>query len=245
MNFKLKHIDIISSEKVDYTALMKDERGIRKYRFWQIFTFVNNFKKTMLQVEELRHIDFKNIAEVDDCKIKKPSDISLISFSAAIEIQSLFSKDNSEESIGELMAKTIAMCCFSENNYKVKFDSDSIEYKKFLEKVRNSELLSMVGLYHWIDKSFTQSDANWNKLFSDVSVPDKNYDEAGGHRMNGFKIITTIKNICRDFNVPYEESLQIPYGITQASALEAATQAHIQHLMTEIIERKMRNERKS
>lgn len=243
MDFKLKHLDIIAEEKVNYFVLIKEVSGFDKWRFWKVFHFIKSFKKIHAQVTNLRNIDLKNITEFPDCEIKRPENIDLIPFTAMIELQLLFGNQNSpDREIGDLMTETIAMACFS-SNYNIPFDSDSEYFRLFKERVGNSNMLHMIGLYKWIDSAVSESSKFWERSFFEVEVVDRDYELAGGAKMNQFNVLMTIKNTCNDFNVPYKEALQMPYGMTQANSLAKATQGHIQHIMSQSIEARMRSER--
>lgn len=243
MKFKLKHLDIISKETVDYKELANIIGRFNKWKFWKVFKFIKSFKEMYVEIESFNTLDFTKIEEDPNCKIKRPESIDMIPFSAMVELQILFGSANSpDREIGELVIDTISYSCY-DSNCTVPFDSDSEAFKNFREEVANSELLPMIGLYRWIDASVTESQENWSNSFNQVEVFDKDYEQAGGSRMSQFNILMTIKNTCTDFNLPYKEALLMPYGMTQANSLAKATQAHIQHLMSQAIEERMRAER--
>ncbi len=125
------------------------------------------------------------------------------------------------------------------------YDRESQEFQEFREKVLDSNLVDMLGLFNWVNSVVEESQARWAEAFFKVEVADPDYVQAGGDRMNQFNIINTIKNTCVDFNIPYKEALQMPYGMTQVNSLAKATQGHIQHLMTKSIERRMKMQREN
>lgn len=242
MVIKLKHLDILSSEEVDYTSLMKDISIYSKWRFWKIFEFIKLFSTVRQEVELVRQTEVKEVSENSNCKILRPESINSIPFMAMIDLQALFDRGGEEKTIGNLIIETISIACFSSNN-KQDYDSESIEFSNFRQQVANENIFDMLGLYNWLDQSIVESQLMWEEQFSEVEVTDKDYDNAGGRRMNKFNVLVTIKSICQDFNVPYKDALQMSYGITQANSLAKATQSHIQHLMSIAIEERMRNKR--
>lgn len=243
MRFKLKHLDVISQEKVNYIELANIIGRFNRWKFWKVFKFIKSFKEMYAEIESFHKLDLNKIEESPNCKILRPESIDLIPFVAMVELQILFnSSDSPDKEVGELITDTIAYSCYSSNR-TVPFESDSKEFKEFREEVSNSDLLDMVGLYKWINKSVTESQRTWEILFQQVEVVDKDYEQAGGGRMSQFNVLMTIKNTCTDFNLPYKEALLLPYGMTQANSLAKATQTHIQHLMSKAIEERMRAER--
>lgn len=245
MEFKLKHLDIISAKQVDYSTLMKDVGEVNRWRSWKVFKFIETSKQLYHEVDIIRQMDVSKVRESEHCNIKRPNDIDIIPLSAMIELQMLFSNgSNSERPVGELIADMISIACFCANNAG-DFDSDSEQFKTFKHQVQNSELIAMLGLYQWIDKAINKSSDIWDRRFKECEIIDKDYEQAGGSRMNQFSLILTIRNTCTDFCVTYQQALQMPYGITQANSLAKATQSHIQQIMTDIIEARMRSDRKS
>jgi hypothetical protein len=242
MIYKLRFLDQICEEKVDFNKIMKEVYTYNRWKFWKIFDFIRFFRKMQAQIEEIKQIDPKKARVNEESLIKKPQNVDNITFIAMMELQTLLGKDNSEEKIGQLMTEIISIVCFSSNNEQ-DFDIDSIEFKNFREKILDENLFDMLGLYNWIDSSLEQSELNWKKLFFEVEFPDKDYSSAGGEGMNQFNVINTIKSICTDFNLKFNEALQFDYGLTQINSLSKAKQAHIQHLMTKIAEDRMKRQR--
>ena len=101
----------------------------------------------------------------------------------------------------------------------------------------------MFGLYNWIVRNLTTSAEDWNKRFFSVEVSDQDYETAGGHRMAQFNVITTIKSICEDFNLPFKEAWQLSYNLIQTNSYAKATQNHIQDQMRILKEGKMNAKR--
>lgn len=239
---KLKHLDAISKENVDFKPILKDFISYNRWKFWKIFSFIKSIKNITNEIDMLRNIDFKKIDEYTDCRIKKPDGVDSIPFIAMIELQQLFGSDVNEKDMGDLMIDTISLACYSANR-KEDFDSESESYLEFKKYVSETNLLHAVGLYKWIEREIDKSSLDWQQRFFNVEVEDKDYEAAGGSRMNQFNVLMTIKNTCIDFNIPYKEALLMPYGMTQANSLSKATQAHVQDTMSKIIESRMRQQR--
>jgi hypothetical protein len=243
IKIKLKYLDIISADKVDYAYLLSDICGIKKWRRWHILYFMKSYRALYKEVERIRKLDLTEPVDLEDCEIQKPQQIDLITYAAMIELHSLFTSESSiDRPVGDLMADTITMACFSANN-KEPYDSESQAWKDFKTRVENCDMMQMIGLYKWISKAVDESTVTWNEAFFDVEVPNPDYDDAGGKRMNQFNVLLTLQNIAKDFNVSYVEAWQVPYGMSQVSSLAQATRGYVQHNMTKIIEARMKRER--
>ncbi len=240
--FKIKHLDLISAPEVDYAQVMREVSGLTKWRFWNVFKFIKLYKSVYNQVEILRQIDPAKVEESENCSIKRPAYIDLITFSAMMELVSMFAENQEDKGMGELMIDTIAIVCFSANR-KEDFDMESEAFISFREEVANCELVSAMGLYRWIGKALDESQEMWNKAFFEVETTDEDFVQAGGHRMGQFSVLMTLKTICNDFNVDYKQAAQMPYGMTQANSLARATEAHIRQIMTASVQAKMKAER--
>lgn len=240
---KLKFLTSISSEQIDYKTLLQEILGVKKLRWYDSIRFIRVFKKLSLEIESLRQLKVKEIEESKDCKVKRPDSIDLIAYGAMTELQVLF-ENPGEREIAELISETIALSCY-ESHTKNSFDSDSREFKKFLEYVSNSDLVEMLGLYNWIDAELKASKDKWDRHFTSVLVHDKDWDNAGGKMMEKFHILSTIKTTCAAFNLNYYEVLKFPYALVMTNLLSDSTKGFIQDRMRAIIESRMRTENKN
>lgn len=235
---KLKHLRELNQQTPNLAPLMKDIDGFKKSRFNRTNKFIASYKRMAQLVREYGKVDAKLLSLSDDCKIKMPTNIDNITFSAMMELRMLISK-GSEMDIIDAIIETIAIACFSENN-EGKFDTESSIYNRFKTRIEDLSAISMIGLFNWIQERFNVSQDMWDERFESVYVEDPDYLEAGGERMRQFNVIITIKDICNDFNVPYDDAWQIPYGIVSANSYAKATSGHIQSQMTDIKERKLK-----
>jgi len=243
ISIKLKFLSVVSAEKVDTGLIIKDLITYNRWKFWKIFSLVRFLRALTTKINEVRAMDFKEVEETIDCKVKRPENIDLIPFAAMIELQQYFGNVEGEsKKIETLVSNVIALVCYSQNRTK-DFDSSSEDYKEFLQEVLDSDLVEMMGIYKWIEKAIELSSSQWNERFKDVETVNKDYDSAGGSRMDQFNVLTTIKNTALDFNIPYTEAMLLPYGMTQANSLSKATANHIQEVMSKIIEARMKQER--
>jgi hypothetical protein len=243
ISIKLKFLSTVSAEKVDTGLIIKDLITYNRWKFWKIFSLVRFLRALTTKINEVRAMDFKEVEETIDCKVKRPENIDLIPFAAMIEVQQYFGNVEGEsKKIETLVSNVIALVCYSQNRTK-DFDSSSEDYKEFLQEVLDSDLVEMMGIYKWIEKAIEASSSQWNERFKDVETVNKDYDSAGGSRMDQFNVLTTIKNTALDFNIPYTEAMLLPYGMTQANSLSKATANHIQEVMSKIIEARMKQER--
>ena len=239
---KLKHLDAISKEEINYSILAKDLLNYNRWKFWKMFSLVKKIDKLQKHILEIRSLDFTKIEESEFCTIKRPSEIDEMPLIAMLELQGLFDRDVEDIAIGELIIQTISISCFSANSSS-KFDIESDEFADFRNKVSGSDLVYSMGLYQWINSSFNKSSQDWNKAFFEVEVINGEYDQAGGKMMEKFNVLATIKNTCQDYNMDYYSAMQIPYGIVQATGLMKATAGYVEHKMSEIAEARMRTDR--
>lgn len=243
ISIKLKFLSVVSAKKVDTRLIIKDLITYNRWKFWKIFSLIRFLNALTAKINEIREMDFKEVREVKDCKIKRPQNIDLIPFASMIEVQQYFGNvEGSSEKIENLVSNVISLVCYSQNKEK-DFDSSSEDYKEFLQEVLDSDLVEMMAIYKWIEKALEASSSQWNERFKDVETVNKDYDSAGGSRMDQFNVLTTIKNTAIDFNIPYTEAMLMSYGMTQANSLSKATANHIQEIMSKIIEARMIQER--
>ena len=236
---KIKHLNEFRNETINYAMLMVDlDDYTPGRRLGKNKRFATSFQKVYAFIEEIKVLEPKDVEYTASCSILKPNSIDDITFSAMMELQQLIGNPG-DRSMPDLMIETISIACYSENNAH-DFDVDTNSYKQFKNLVANSNAMHMLGLYNWIDEQITNTTKEWQQRFFSVEVTDKDYEQAGGDRMNQFNVITTIKNTCTDFNVPYKEAWQLSYGLIQTNSYAKATSAHIQSQMTDIKEAKMK-----
>ena len=239
-NFKLKHIDALMSENVNYAYLMT-EFGYRKTFFRKRHNFKRAFSETYNFIESIKDFDPKNIELNPECDIKYPENIDSISFKAMMTVVSYM--NNSDDLLSESMAMVIAIVCFSEN-CGGDFEQSGYRFDSFKKKVLNARAFDMIGLFNLLDKKLIESAEFWERRFLEVDVSDEDYLNAGGSMMNGFNVVNTIKNICSDFNYTEERAWQVPYALTQTNSLSKATQSFIQDRMRKIKEDRMKAQRR-
>lgn len=239
---KLKHLDKLTGPRIDYVGLLVDIEGYKNTWFNRKFVLTKQFTKLFNDMKEVKQIEPKDIVWKEDCEIKKPDNVDNISFAAMMTLQAYLGGTD-EMSTGDMMAEIISITCFSENNEE-DFDSESIAYKDFKSLVKESNAVSMIGLYNWLDKAIIESGKYWQKRFFEVEVDDKDYEQAGGQRMGEFNIVNSIKAICNDFGYNEKQAWQVPFILVQQNSLGKATQGHIQHVMSKIKEDRMKANQK-
>tara|TARA_R110000796_G_scaffold59008_5_gene135954 strand:- start:7519 stop:8265 length:747 start_codon:yes stop_codon:yes gene_type:complete len=239
---RLKDIENIGSENPDYSIIMSEVIGYKKQWFFRKKKFADAFKKAHHLIMQSRKINPKDVLIKDGIKIKKPNDVDNISFRAMMELQSHFGSYTPDLDFGVFVALIISIVCYQEN-CEGDYDSDSEKFLSFKGKVLDMPIWDMVGLYNWVEASLFESDKKWNQRFHSVNVEDKDYEQAGGHRMSQFNVITTIKSICLDFNCSYKKAWQMSYALSQTNSYGKATQNHIQDQMRQIKEAKMKSSR--
>jgi len=239
---KLKHLDLLMQEKIDYAFFMK-EFGYKNRFFKRKSYFKKAAQETYDFIELVKGIEPKRIGLNPDCDIKYPENIDSISFEAMMTVIS-YMNSSENRSIAESMGMVIAIICYSEN-CKGDFNMSGFRFKSFKARVLGSLAFDMIGLFNHLDKKLVESSEFWEKRFLEVEVSDEDYTNAGGGRMNSFNVVNTIKGICKDFNYTEKEAWKVPYALTQTNSLAKATQAHVQDIMRKIKEDRMKSKRKN
>lgn len=241
---RLKHLDIISKDSISYKDLAKDLLNYNRWKFWKIFSFIREMEELNKHIAEVRSLDILKVEESPDCEVNRPDTIDEITLIAMLELQGLFDRDVDNIEVGELIAQTISITCYSAN-ISGDFDLQSEEFLNFKQKVYDLDLVHAMGLYHWISATFNESYDGWNKAFFEVEIQNPEYDQAGGQMLNKFNVLGTIKTTCADFNTDYKGALQMTYGITQANSLMRATNAFVESRMSDIAEARMRSQQQN
>lgn len=244
MELRLKDLNNVALENPEYATIMREVVGFeRGRRFLRKRRFKKAFLKAHYLILEARKIELKDCKINPDCKIKVPENIDSISFKAMMELQANLGGGTRANNVAELITEVIAIACYSQNN-KGDYISSGPKWNRFKKQILESDIPSMMGLYNHICEKAEESKLKWERFFLSVQVEDKEYDQAGGQRMGQFNVLTTIKNICADFNCSYDEAWQVSYALTQTNSYAKATYNHIQDNMRQIKEIKMRQERK-
>lgn len=241
---RLKDLDNISQEglsKINFEIIMKEVLGYRDTWFLRKKRYSKALTKAVFLVEQARRVSPNDIIWDHGCPIKKPNHVDFISFQAMMELQSLLGSEE-DRSMGEMITDIITIVCYSVNVEK-HYNSESDKFKQFRQHVGQQELFAMLGLYNWISESLLESNKTWTQRFFEVEILDPDFENAGGSRMGQFNIISTIKSICNDFNVTYDEAWQMSYSLTQTNSYSKAVQNHIQDTMRKDKEVKMRAQR--
>lgn len=236
---RLKDLDNISSNEPDYQIIMKEVIGYKGGKFLKKYFFVKAFKEAHSLINSARQVNPSKVLYIDGCTINKPSHIDNISFRAMMELQSLINNYNEGECFGKYIAKIITITCYNKT-YSGDYSSNNLKFKTLYNTILNKPIWEMFGLYNWIEKSLHGSQIEWNKRFFSVQVEDKDYEQAGGQRMDQFNVINTIKNICSDFNVDYDKAWQMSYALTQTNSYSKATANYTQDQMRQIKESRMK-----
>tara|TARA_R110000737_G_scaffold183478_2_gene207045 strand:- start:2622 stop:3374 length:753 start_codon:yes stop_codon:yes gene_type:complete len=243
--FKLKHLNDIAKKNIDYKVLMSELFEYRDNWFNRILHLIKSHRKMLTMITIINSLQLKKIEPDPDCKILLPDSVDNITFIAMMKVQILMT-DPGDRTTAEAICELIATVCYSANLTNLmdpKFDTDSLDYKKFKLLVWNTSAVQMFGLYNSITKSLDESSKIWQERFLSVQVEDKDYEAAGGNRMNQFNVITTIERLCSAFNYTEEEAWQVSYSLSQTHSYKNSTYGHIQNEMTLIKERKMKQQR--
>jgi len=239
---KAKHLNIITSEEIDYKKAMTEIFGY-KNTFWDR-KFLFPFKMRMIYkiLSQVKEMKVEEYGKTHNSRIKIPSKIDNISYQARLEI------DTIRRGNADLMNKIVdevALATFEES-FSRKFDSDSYAYKRYREFILERPLLEIIFSYNQIETALVESDKLWNTLFQQTQVIDKDYENVGGPDILGrFNMLSTVKKTIADFNVSYKEAFLMPYVLIKTNTWETSCKTFVQHLMTEAKERSMRAQRRS
>ena len=236
---KLKHLHLMAASTPNYKEIMTEVVGYKNNWFSRKWRFVSQFKVAFMLTQEMRDVDPAKLEwQEKTCPIKKPANVDFITFQAMMELQALLGGGATEENMLQVITDSITIVCYSEN-HEGDYKSDGKEFQDFKNKILNSSFKEMFGLYNWIVKDCERSVEDWNQRFYSVELEDPDYHQAGGERMAQFNVITTIKNVCEDFNLPFNEAWQLSYNLVQTNSYAKATQNHIQDNMRQIKEARM------
>jgi hypothetical protein len=239
MKLRLRDLEGISkNDEIEGLTILKEVVGLKKTWFFKKMLFRIAVKKASKLITEARGFDLNTIEYTEDCKIKKPQHIDNISFRAMTTLHSKIGSANTDY-MSDLISEIISTACFQENR-EGDFDSGSAEYIAFKKQVLDSPLFHMMGLFNWICNAVDDSQKTWRKRFMSVEVPNPDLKEAGIHRMSQFNVLVTIKTICADFNVGFNEAWQMSYALTQTNSYSKATYDHIHENLRMLKETKMK-----
>lgn len=242
MILKLKDLEYISNQTVDYKALAKDSLPKRKFSFRLKYSR-SKIKQMYLAVRAARALEIEDCKINPDSKVIPPRSIDNITFKAMMELQANLGGGANTDNLLELITEIIAISTYQANHEGL-YISSGPKWDKWKATILNSPLEDMLGLYNYICAQVNQSQLDWEKRFLSVLVEDKVYDQAGGSRMNQFNVINTIKSLCADFNCTYDEAWQKSYALTQTNSYAKATANHIQDEMRQIREIQMKQQQK-
>ena len=237
---RLRDLENVSSENVDVPKIISKAYGFKYKNFLSYFKMRKLISKVNGHINKVRATDVSKIA-FKECNIKKPDNIEKITYSAMMNLSGLLSKKENV-SLSELIAEIISTSCYSANIEK-DFDTETNSYRHFKNRVLDSNILEMFGIYNWIIESFEKSNDSWEERFFSVEVEDPDYDLAGGQRMAQFNVLNTLKKICNDFNRNDKEAWQMPFYMVQMNNYESASSSFTRHQMSTLKEVKMRAER--
>lgn len=246
---RLRDLENIASENVDIVPIMKEVLGYKNYWLGRKFVFQSKAKKALHMVNEARLINPKEVNYNPESKIKLPQHIDYISFRAMMELRSTIGNSDSNN-FTATVAQIISIVCYQSNNFdkdgkSLKYDSNSNSFINFREKVLNSHIWDMMGIYNWITEEELKSKESWVERFMSVHVEDEDFENAGAESLSQFNVLKTIKTLCRDFNIGYDEAWQMSYALTQTNSYEIATTGYVKDQLRKLKEIKMKSKRKN
>jgi len=235
----LKHF--IDRKSVDHVMIMKEVLNFEAKGLLKFFRFRRAFKEADLLIKQIVRIDPSKLELPKYSNFLIPPSIDYIPFIARMELEAQLTNLGNGDTIDEI-ATIVATVCYHQTRNR-DFDSETNDFRRFKEVILNSSIESVMGVFNWIKTSIKESQKYWEEQFRPVNTVDPDYLQAGGHMMERFNVINSVKMVCSDFNLDYYRAWQIPYLIVQTNALESATKSTIQDRMSKIKEKKMRQER--
>jgi len=218
-------------------------KGLFEYKkrfLINIFKFKKVFNEVFELVEQTKQQNISLIGLNRNIDIKVPANIDGITYKAMMELQAMSENDGD---IQDYIATVVTKVCYSEN-YDEDYSTNNDNYTILREKILNSPLVDMMGVYNWTITSLRESNKHWKERFLSVQVTDADYSQADAGAMAQFNVIRTVKNLCKDFNVDYYQAWQLSYALTQTSAYDSATESHVQDKLRKLKEVKMRAQQK-
>lgn len=191
---KFKHLRGIVDGKPDYPSIMTEVLGYNNNWLGRRLVFSWKFKQSLSLVQSLKDVDISKIELEGDCSIRRPHNIDSISFRAMMETESLLGGAKHELHLVDKICELVAIVCFQANHKGSKYDSESFAFKHFKNRLMESSLFEVMGIYNWIDKALQDSHEAWNKRFLQVHVDDRDFQTAGGHMMGSFQYCGDLKN---------------------------------------------------
>ena len=243
-NFRLRHIDTIIAEEIDYSFLMKEILQYKNAFFHKVKHFTTNFKEIHDIVSEITSIELSSIKINKNNSIKIPVRIGHLSYVAMLELNDILSRDTSKEPMSEIMAKVISIACYEENKESL-YDSTSLSFKRLEKRILEQPLLDMIGLYNWILETAKAENKVWEKKFFSVEVSDPDADAGGKQGLRQFNVMSTLMSTCKDFNYTEKESWYVSFDLIQEKAYKKAYEYKVQDNIRIIKEDKMKANRKN
>ena len=235
---KLRHLDILTEDQVDYALLMTEVLGYRNSFFNKVVHFTRNFKNIYEIVNKINETEHDSVPLNKNSTIVNPARIGHICYLAMLELTDTLAKSSDKESISERIAQIIAISCY-EQNRESKFDSKSKSFKNFKQQILNQPLLDMIGLHAWIISQVEESNKVWNQKFSAIHVADEDAEAGGREELKIFNVINTVSSICTDFNYSEKEAWYISYSFVQENSYKKAYEYFVQDRIRQIKEAKI------
>lgn len=247
MILRFKHLNSLLTQDdklATHDKVMVEVLGYKKSRIPIIKTikFIKAFREADKILRKAVQIDPKKLGLPKYANFLLPPSIDEIPFIARIELELAFQNLGQSDDVVNEIGNIVSIVSFSTTT-GLNFDSETKRFALFKAGVMHDSIESVMGAFNWIKKGYKESNEFWSAKFSNVNTTDPDYIQAGGHLMEAFNVNRTIKGICEDYNVSYEEAWQMPYVVVQTNILEAATGAMIQNRMTDIKQKRMEMQR--
>lgn len=225
-DIKLKHLEkLLSKNGTSSFDLLEIDNN-----FFNKLKFRNTFFIMRYNLVEFLNTDPRTI-EYEPGELILPSSFENISFKNMLSLKML----SSDLSIDKIILETIFLVCLEDNGN---------DENTFRNVVNNLSFKYAMGLFNKITEDLKNANLSWEKKFMQIDIVDQDYINAGGEDLKMFDTINTIKSVCQDFNVTYEEAWKMPYSVIQTNNYSKAYANFVQDKLRQIKERKMKQSRK-
>lgn len=244
---RLKDLEVIDTNKIDYSYIVYRILGyensfIDKYIF-RSRELRRAYRKAIRLVKKAQAVSPNHKEYINESNIKTPTSIDYTTFMARMEIHAIIDR-GVVTTTSDLISHIVAIASFSTMYPKHDYNSNGMRFERLKNQILNQPVDEMIHLYNWIVESLKESSEEWGRRFNAVEVVNEHYEAVSGSQLQSpFNVISTIRDLCNDFNVTYDEAWQLSYAVTQTNSLSKATSRYVQDLMRVRMEAKMKRQR--
>ena len=234
IKLKLKHLDLFLTEEPSYKDILIKVFQYKTKGFLRAFRLRGYVKEALELINTVSSVVPTELEVPDNLAYKLPR-IDDLSTKARLGLEIMIESAQETMEFIDWVVDVVSITLFTANKNQP-YDDKSPLLLDFKKEILNQPYDHIIGVVNWIKSEMIKSNTRWNDLFKEVSKPDPDYFLAGGHLLDRFNVINSIKKICKDFNLSYHEAWDIPYSVMQTNNLEGSTSAMVQERMAELKE---------